>query len=389
MILGDPNGGCWPNELQVLLLKAALFEGEAAGEAYCEWRGRGGLEALDAGSYRLLPLVGHNLARYGFEHQDMGMLRGLRRKTWSENRLMFASLAPTVDMIQKAGIPVVLLKGVPLAVRYYSNPGLRPMRDLDVLVPEERAWDAKELLEAAGWSLYCEPHLRFGPRDLGFRQALGFTSAGRELDLHWHALYQATFPGADVPFLEAAESLEFEMLTVRALCPSDELLHALVHGSAWNEIPPVRWVADAMTIMRTAPIDWDRLVRLTRNLHVTLPVRAASEYLVRVFQAPIPEHTRNSLAALRADLAERVEFEKSQKPWQADGALELVQWIYASYRRGVRGRSVSAQVAAFPRFVRFFINATSYRELWIRAAMWAARRISHYPAGRTAKGISA
>ncbi len=381
MILGDPNGGCWPNELQELLLKAALFEGEAAGEAYSEWRGRGGLEALDVGSYRLLPLVGHNLARRGFAHRDMGLLRGLRRKTWSENRMLFASLAPTVNMIQKAGIPVVLLKGAPLVLRYYDNPGLRPMRDLDLLVPEQRAWEAKELLEAAGWRLFCEPHLRMGPRDLGFRQALGFTAAGREVDLHWHALYQATFPGADAPFLEEAEPLEFERLTVRALCPSDELLYALVHGLAWSEIPPVRWVADAMTIIRTAPIDWERLVRLTRDLHVTLPVRAGCDYLARVFQAPIPEQTRNSLAALRTDLAERVEFEKSQKPRQTDGALDLVRWTYASYRRGARGRSLLAQVAAFPRFVRFFINAENYQELSIRAARWAARRIGLYPAG--------
>lgn len=385
MILGDPNGGCWPNELQELLLRAALFEGEAAGEAYCEWRGRGGLEALDAGSYRLLPLVGHNLARYGFDHQDMGMLRGMRRKTWYENRLLFASLAPTVEMIQKAGIPVVLLKGVPLVLRYYGNPGLRPMRDLDVLVPEQRAWEAKQLLEAAGWQQTDDLNFRLGPRDLGFRQSLGFTAGGREVDLHWHALYQATYPGVDLPFLEEAQPLEFETLTMKALCPSDELLHTLVHGLAWNRIPPVRWVADAMTIIRAAPIDWERLQTLTRDLHVTLPVRAACNYLARVFHAPIPEHTLNSLASLRTDLAERVEFEKSQKPWHSDGAFDLVRWIYASYRRGARGRSLLSQVAAFPRYVLFSLDAASYRELWIRAVRWAAKGIGLYPARRNAK----
>jgi hypothetical protein len=383
MILGDPNGGCWPNQLQELLLKAALCEGPAAGQAYREWSGLGGLDALDAGSYRLLPLVGHNLSRYGFEDREMGLLRGLRRKTWSENRLLFVSLAPVVAMIQKAGIPVVLLKGVPLVLRYYGNPGLRPMRDLDMLVPEQRAWEAKALLEAAGWRPALESRYQLGPRDLGFRQALGFTANGREVDLHWHALYQATFPGADAAILEAAEPLEFESLPVRALCPTDELLHALVHGSAWNEVPPMRWVADAMTIMRAAPIDWERLLRLSRDLHVSLPVRAACDYLARVFQAPIPEPTRICLAALRTDLAERVEFAKSQKPWQTDGTIDLVRWMYASYRRGARGRSLPAQLAAFPRFVRYFIKAESYGELALRAMKWAARRIGLYPARRS------
>ena len=376
MILGDPNGGCWPTELQELLLKAALFDGDAACQAYRDWQAQGGLERLDAGSYRLLPLVGHNLERYGFEHKEMGTLRGLRRKTWCENRLLFARLAPAVAMLQQAGISVLVLKGVPLALRYYGDVGLRPMRDLDLLVPEQRAQEAIQLFESAGWRGLWPHRYHLGPRDLGFRQALPYSAGdGREADLHWHALYQATFPGADAAFWESAEPMEFEGMAVEVLCPTDELLHALVHGPRWNEIPPIRWVADAMTVMRAAAIDWDRLLPLTRRLRLTLPVRAACDYLARVFHAPIPERVRSGLARLRVDAAERLDYESSQGPPQVQGFADLARSIYASYQRGARGRGVREQVAGFPRFLCFYLDMERPSELWPRAARWAAARV--------------
>jgi hypothetical protein len=376
VILGDSHGGCWPNELQELLLKAALLDGDAACQAYRDWQAQGGLDRLDAGSYRLLPLVSHNLGRHGFEYREMGTLRGLRRKTWCENRLLFARLAPAVAMLQDAGIPVIVLKGVPLSLRYYRDVGLRPMRDLDLLVPELRAANAIRVFESAGWRGLWASRYRLGPRDLGFRQALAYAAAdGREVDLHWHALYQATFPGADAAFWESAEPLEFEGMAVQVLCPSDELLHALVHGPTWNDVPPMRWVADAMTVMRAAPIDWDRVLSLTGRLHVTLPMRAACDYLARVFHAPIPERVRNGLAGLRVNSAERAEYQRNQGPLQALPFFDLARSIYGSYRRGARGRNVLAQVADFPRFLCFYMDLERPSQLWPRAAKWAAKRV--------------
>ena len=387
MILGDPNGGRWPNELQELLLKSALSDGDVAGQAYLYWRALGGLERLDAGSYRLLPLVGHNLERCGFAHQDMGTLRGLRRKTWCENRLLFARLAPAAAMLRQAGIPVLVLKGVPLALRYYCDAGLRPMRDLDLLLPEQRATEAMRLFESAGWRALWPRRYHLGPRDLGFRHSQEYAAGdGREVDLHWHALYQSTFPGADAAFWESAEPLEFEGMAVEGLCPSDELLHTLVHGSKWNATPPMRWVADAMTVMRAAAIDWDRLLRLTRRLHVTLPVRAACDYLARVFDAPIPERVLSGLARLRVDAAERVDYQRNQEPLQPQSLVEMAQSIYGSYQRGARGRGVLAQVAGFPRFLCFYLDEERPSDLWPRAARWAAGRVGLRALPGSAKG---
>jgi hypothetical protein len=317
----------------------------------------------------------------------MGTLRGLRRKTWCENRLLFTKLAPAAAMLRQAGIPVLVLKGVPLALRYYRDAGLRPMRDLDLLVPEQRAQEAIQLFESAGWRGLWPHRYRLGPRDLGFRQALPYSAGdGREVDLHWHALYQATFHGADAAFWESAEPLEFEGMAVEVLCPSDELLHAMVHGPAWNEIPPMRWVADAMTVMRAAAIDWDRLLRLTRRLRVTLPMRAACDYLARVFDAPIPERVLSGLARLPVDAAERVDYQTNQSPPQAQSLVDTARTIYGSYQRGAHGRGVLEQVAGFPRFLCFYLDEERPSDLWPRAARWAAGRVGLRALPGSAKG---
>lgn len=387
MILGDPSGACWPTELQELLLRAALSDGDAACQAYRDWHAKGGLERLDAGSYRLLPLVGHNLARFGFEHKEMGTLRGLRRKTWCENRLLFAKLAPAVAMLQQAGMPVLVLKGLPLALRYYRDAGLRPMRDMDLMVPEQHAAEANRLFESAGWRNIWPGRYQLGPHDWNFRQAVPYAADdGREVDLHWHALYQATFPGADTDFWASAERLEFEGLTVEVLCPSDELFHALVHGPTWNEVPPMRWVADAMTVMRASAIDWDRLLRLTGRLHVTLTMRAACEYLVRVFQAPIPPSMLSALAGLPVDAAERVEFERTQGPRRQQSLAHMARSIYSSYQRGARGRGALEKAAAFPRFLCYYLDVERPAELWPRAARWVARRVGLHSAANHRNG---
>ena len=49
----------------------------------------------------------------------------------------------------------MLLKGAALAITVYDSIGLRPMGDLDLLVPEERLAEAVARLKALG---YVQPH---------------------------------------------------------------------------------------------------------------------------------------------------------------------------------------------------------------------------------------
>jgi hypothetical protein len=115
------RGGCWPNPAQRLLLEAALLPGERALAAYRRWRAVVDLDDIDPGSYRLLPLLAHNLA--GAADAGLGRARGVLRHTWSRNLTLLASAAGIVTALEDAGIPVMILKGGALAVRCYASLG--------------------------------------------------------------------------------------------------------------------------------------------------------------------------------------------------------------------------------------------------------------------------
>jgi hypothetical protein len=75
-----------------------------------------------------------------------------RRRLWAhvfERRA--ASLRESVGEIERLlGEPFVLLKGFDYACRLYPRPALRPMQDIDILVPRERFADVCSRLRAAG-----------------------------------------------------------------------------------------------------------------------------------------------------------------------------------------------------------------------------------------------
>jgi hypothetical protein len=62
-------------------------------------------------------------------------------------------LRALLDAMARRCIPVLVLKGMALAHLVYPEPGLRPMADIDLLVPEERLQEASVAAFAAGYKV--------------------------------------------------------------------------------------------------------------------------------------------------------------------------------------------------------------------------------------------
>jgi hypothetical protein len=129
------RGGCWPEPLQELLLKAVILEGDPAREAYALWRSRADLGQPDAGTFRLLPLLGQTLKRLRIDDGALPMLAGTHRMAWCKNQVLFRRVSEVLSALADAGVPTMVLKGIPLAIVYFGDPGAWPMDDGDVLVP--------------------------------------------------------------------------------------------------------------------------------------------------------------------------------------------------------------------------------------------------------------
>ena len=106
---------------------------------------------------RLAPWVGYQLEQAGFlaglpvtwrQRLERAMAQAKRRTV--RQRL---ALLHTLRCLQGHGIEAVALKGAQLAWQHYPQPWLRPMRDLDLLLPEEQIGPAFALLETEGFKV--------------------------------------------------------------------------------------------------------------------------------------------------------------------------------------------------------------------------------------------
>jgi hypothetical protein len=279
----------------------------------------------------------------------------------------------------------MLLKGAALTLLHYRDFGLRPMQDLDILVPEEQALDAVALLEAQGWTRNTLPAVAMGKFFLSFRHSADFTRQPQErIDLHWHVLLQACYSGADRTFWDASVPVEFEGQPTRALCPTDQLLHACVHGVVWNWVPPLRWVADAFCVIESSTIDWPRLVEIAVQFRVVPALRDALSYLVKTVDTPIPQEVLQKLQSQPVTPAEQHEYQYYLKQLDSPGVSQTVRALYPQYQRTVKGKSLVQRVVAIPLFLQHYWNLDRQRGTISRMLdyglrrmrmLWSARRL--------------
>lgn len=356
-----------PAPEQLLVLHAALDEPVPALRAWERWRAAVEFDDVDHGSARLLPLVYRNLGPDSFDGEVAGRLKGLYRRAWSHNQLLFRWAAEAVELLERAGIETLVIKGASLATISYRDAGVRPMDDADVLVPLPRAGEAIEALAAAGWS--CEQDDPLAWTEV--HHSLNYARAGGgSIDLHWFSLWQ---PARDEELWRGAVPMELAGVATRAPCAADQLLLACVHGTPWSPLPPFRWIADAVTVIRAAGegLDWERVAAEAERRHLTVATAAALAYLRAEFDAPVPPPVLARLEAAPATRHERAAFHAAGKP---DSPTRTLRMAWDRYRR-LRDLDTGAAVpASFPSFARRFWGLGSVWQLPLHGVRAFARQ---------------
>lgn len=318
-----------PSSRQTLLLQASLWGGQRAHDAWGAWRrAEPDLDAIEPGSYRLLPLAYRNLGPALATDPDAGRLKGIYRRSWAANQFALRVGRRAIDALQAAGLEVLALKGAALIGSAYEDPGVRPMGDVDLAVPPEQIGDAVRALRAAGLTASDEEP----ERALAVRHSLTFCDpGGHEVDLHRGTLWR---PGLDEEFWRGSIAAKVAEARVRILNPADQLLHVCTHGAAWNPVHPVRWVADAFKILEAAGnrFDWDRLVAMAERGHLTLPIRDAVAYLSSKVEAPVPAGALRELAAVDVSRSERRAHLALALPPSPRRSVAMLWWFWERHR---------------------------------------------------------
>ena len=164
--------------------------------------------------------------------------------------------------------PLLVLKGAALAHLLYPEPGLRPMRDIDLLCAEADLPAAQSLLQRLGYTRGGDAHRQTGHRHL---PAYGRDGGGFHISVEMHhALYHHPngTPGPRMQDL-ARPFLDFEPAlgtTAQALGLEDMLYHLCWHAYRDNDgLAPMRLVhavdIAAFAARFSGQIDWACLQR--------------------------------------------------------------------------------------------------------------------------------
>ncbi len=206
-------------------------------------------------------------------------------------------------LFQQQDIPVILLKGAALAFTLYGNPTLRPMMDVDLLVPPEQASAAIRLLESAGYDdNHNEPHIGL---TLAYESQIRFVR--RELtplllELHWHLLdvpyYQYRLPLRW--FRQSARPFSIGAASACGFGPEAQLLHLAMHMILHHRTVTWMGMQDVAEIIHHyhGTLDWQQILARARQYELLLPVRRVFLATSRTLHPPIPPSFLVKLQAL-------------------------------------------------------------------------------------------
>ncbi|MCB0986627.1 MAG: nucleotidyltransferase family protein [Acidimicrobiales bacterium] len=257
-----------------LLLRAALGQPGEALAAWEHFRPSFDFEGLNGEHYRLAPLLGWNLERAGLtsaDDADLARLLGLTRRTWVQSQRHLAVFGDVSDRLAAAGVTAVAIKGAAMLHLAYPELGLRPMEDLDIVVRYGDVGRAEQALASV------DAHQAHVASD--GHAAQWVMPGGIEVDLHTQLNpWMIEAPGGPGMAAVHRHAIAVELPDGRSVMvadPADQLLVTFLHGIRGSSAR-LRWMADAVWLVRGANLDWDYFAAQADRFAVTgLAIRAA------------------------------------------------------------------------------------------------------------------
>lgn len=198
--------------------------------------------------------------------------------------------------LDAAGLRPLLYKGAALVGRY-PEPGLRPMDDVDIVLPRAQVPDAVAVLERAGWRRGSHGSPGQAPRrpvveDPDYDVPMIHPqTGGLPLELHHdlHRRWQRT-NDLDASCLWGARSASslFEQ-PVWTVSPELEMLALAAHAAKpFHAFSRLIWVVDLVVVTEASEIAWDEVGQLATRLRCRTAL-AVGLRLAQRLGAVVPE----------------------------------------------------------------------------------------------------
>lgn len=266
---------------------------------------------------RLSPAEGEALVARAVDQAVVGLvyqnLRALPQGTVAEavltplraasfNLALVRELKAILATLNRAAIPVIVLKGAYLAQAVYPQLHLRQMGDMDLLVPKDRVLEAYAIIEDLGYgSLYGTVTL--GPFEEGHHLTPLRKAPGLPLvELHWTLCDADEAAGFNLAELwQRAQPITLAGEPALALAPEDLILHLCHHAAYHHQFDMgLRGLMDISRVVDRfgAQLDWGALQRTAeawgwqRGVYLTLALADG------IFGLPLPAPIAQAIQAV-------------------------------------------------------------------------------------------
>lgn len=221
-----------------------------------------------------------------------------------------ATLVKVLDVLSRAGIDALPLKGPTLSQQVYGGVAARAFGDLDVLIRQSSLAVAVRILQQCGYHrALVSPQLQFREETRSHHVALTSADASVRLELHTALLAMSSGRRFGLDVLgEGVASVSLCGREVPALRPEELMAYLCQHGSshAWSRL---EWLATAAELARSGTVqDWSRVLRSARSLHGERRIGASLSLMNRLlgdvpFVPALPGASRRAVSGVVARLA--------------------------------------------------------------------------------------
>lgn len=259
--------------------------------------------------HRLGPMLHHRLAgsSLAVPQQVREQLQGSHRRHAMRHLKLYRELVVVARLLDGEGIPFIALKGAYLAQFAYPEPGLRTMRDLDLLLRPDDAVRAFNVLRTHGYQSMFDgtPEAYFADR----KHLPPLTGpSGISIELHHRLTYPTSHLEFHSDFVEKlwSRSIAQEIggTSVKFFCVEDQLLHLCVHATMEHLLNtgPLT-LADVAWLVASHTIDWRGFLASVSEGNWQRCVLPLLYLAQRHLGAPIPEAVIWELGGGKGDAA--------------------------------------------------------------------------------------
>lgn len=356
----------------ILALIAALADGELAHDAFQLWRDQLNWNDIPATVRRVLPLLHHNMSRLNVTDPLLERIKGVRRYMWARN-LWLVSLAKLVHSeFSRSGINAAAFKGTSLVSYGLVDRTVRPMEDVDIVVQPDRLQAAIDALTSIGFRpLLIEPDVLIQEVAPNYRWSgwAFINNSNQQVDLHWSAFKRR--PDNDAAAWSHSRLVNFEGVDIRVFDPADQLLQTCLHGAQDTDNGTIRWILDAVLILRGAQIDWDYIVERAAAHRALAILKNSLQIVNTVDRGRIPDRVIDALQCNQTwdEAAELLAVRAPSRSWKAGLARRFL--TFQSFRNSLAVQSIREALKIWLR-----------RKYGTRTTSQAIRRAAYFAIGR-------